>query len=1421
MQADMFRMRGVPPTMLEILNNMHIGSPDRWIPRRLVLTNWWLFTDSEELLFGRGNLMLTGRNESGKTTVLVSIITTVLDRITDPYRIDTTGEATRTIRYYLVGKDEAREGDAFYYEDRTGYVALEFERGDSGQYVTVGIGLRTNRNWKDRRVESWSFVEQGNRRVVLDFDLMKDNGVPLSKHELQELLEPDGQVFDRSRRNEYQAAVNDALFGFRTLEDFLRYMEILHVVRRPKLGEGLSPGRVSEMLVSSLPSIDMAPIERASESFTRMDTIEAEIRSINEQLNAAEELEGAQIESLEARARADARAFAEARKELKSARDRRDRILADIERAERDVQEATASLQTAQKERDALVGELEPAEEEYRDHEAFDIQDSLDKARAEVERLNREKEELENDRRALREQADAIERQLTAQESAWAEDVEAFREASADLAAAARTAFWPQLAQRAELAASDSHRWRLDEDGVLGGSLVVSTIPEESHERLAALGPVLRAHEAVARQSEKYEEVRRAADRAYADYKSADAAHGEVLASVDEAREAALGAIRSWRAALAHLLVPYEELQPVLERIARHDDAAKSVTDAFAPLEPTYRKQRDARHQERLELTRQLREQQDERTRIEGEIAALESEAGTLIERSEPRSQARERLEADGVPCLPLFEACDFREGVLDGDAASAVEEALLDAGLLDALIVPRDQVDRVSRLLDEDGLADQWVRPHPHGEPNKWLTPAEDLAGVGAEDVSAVLESIGCGLDAALPLAVSRDGAWRVASLEGRIARPTGTVRYIGATNRRLERERRLADAKERLARCLADLDQLSADVDEKVAQFQAFENEWAARTALSETQTLERALIRLEDRAADRDRRRDAASAADEVVQSANERLQREKAVLQRATSAAPYARDRSFEALRLAEQSLQDLDRMSADLSRTLRRLGRDRERSAAARAQRQDVLARVEQFAPRIADKQSQFRTLTSTVHSLKERLAAETVGLDELKQRIDGMKTRLSQIDADVRQLERKLDRGNQKLEDLAPQRDRYEDAVRRAEVHAIEEERRLSGRLRSYPAFEGLVADGKSQGWDAIAYQLLGDASPDTDLILLATTKQNELTDLYYQKKETFSGIGTRFDPETGLIRFSTQEGELLVDEMLKQLENEVAVKSSARDQQDREIIQSVFLRDLTEAVREAIQQTSTWIHEVSDILEHMEMFRGRVLRLNWKVRSKTDRDPYDPKRLDLLFKQRGIALEESHQAELVDIFRNMIDEIRRRSEENNEAVDYRSALLDMLDYKRWYDLTIERRDGEKGPFLPLTRKRHGEGSVGRRTLDLLLPLIAAVYARLVAAAPSAPRLIGFDEAFAGLDDTNAAEIYTLLAKLQMSWIMATEKATNYGPHLPGAVTYEFINDGQDVAPTASVWDGRVRHTFEQEELEIERRFLGEQVETA
>jgi hypothetical protein len=224
-------------------------------------------------------------------------------------------------------------------------------------------------------------------------------------------------------------------------------------------------------------------------------------------------------------------------------------------------------------------------------------------------------------------------------------------------------------------------------------------------------------------------------------------------------------------------------------------------------------------------------------------------------------------------------------------------------------------------------------------------------------------------------------------------------------------------------------------------------------------------------------------------------------------------------------------------------------------------------------------------------------------------------------------------------------------------------------------------------------------------------------------------------------------------------------------------------------------------VDEVNRILGGMKLFKDGVMRLHWEVRAPEKTDAFDPRRLDDLLAHRGIALTDTRREELLDIFRTMVADIRRKNREKELNEDYRTALLRMVDYTQWYSLTVQRRD-ETGRWMLLTRRLYGQGSGGRRTLDLLLPLIAAVSARMSSADAAAPRLIGFDEAFAGVDDRNAAEIYALLGELGFCWIMATEKATGMGGQVRGSATYELLTDGATVAPILSLWDGERNYEF-------------------
>ena len=132
--------------------------------------------------------------------------------------------------------------------------------------------------------------------------------------------------------------MNDALFGFQTLDDYERLLDILHVVRTPKLGEGLNPKKVEGYLKESLPPIPTAAVEGASDVFSKLDTIEAELERLAGQLRTARELEPAQENAVLAAARHAAALYQHASREHRGRQRALDKLLSELEAARFEVE---------------------------------------------------------------------------------------------------------------------------------------------------------------------------------------------------------------------------------------------------------------------------------------------------------------------------------------------------------------------------------------------------------------------------------------------------------------------------------------------------------------------------------------------------------------------------------------------------------------------------------------------------------------------------------------------------------------------------------------------------------------------------------------------------------------------------------------------------------------------------------------------------------------------------------------------------------------------------------------------------------------------------------------------------------------------------------------------------------------------------
>ena len=168
-------------------------SENRWQANRAGILNYWYY-DEAEFHFAGGRLLLRGSNGSGKSVTMQSLVTVLLDGVKRADRLDSFGSKSRTMDDYLLGEKEISE-----YEERTGYLYLEYKRENSDQYITTGIGLHARRG--NSKVDFWGFVLQDGRRIGEDFFLYRlgkdpetgeEQKLPLTRRELENAIGQGG-----------------------------------------------------------------------------------------------------------------------------------------------------------------------------------------------------------------------------------------------------------------------------------------------------------------------------------------------------------------------------------------------------------------------------------------------------------------------------------------------------------------------------------------------------------------------------------------------------------------------------------------------------------------------------------------------------------------------------------------------------------------------------------------------------------------------------------------------------------------------------------------------------------------------------------------------------------------------------------------------------------------------------------------------------------------------------------------------------------------------------------------------------------------------------------------------------------------------------------------------------------------------------
>jgi hypothetical protein len=230
------------------------------------------------------------------------------------------------------------------------------------------------------------------------------------------------------------------------------------------------------------------------------------------------------------------------------------------------------------------------------------------------------------------------------------------------------------------------------------------------------------------------------------------------------------------------------------------------------------------------------------------------------------------------------------------------------------------------------------------------------------------------------------------------------------------------------------------------------------------------------------------------------------------------------------------------------------------------------------------------------------------------------------------------------------------------------------------------------------------------------------------------------------------------IEEVFENREKQVRELQTALDSKTRDLLERVVMAGLVRKLQGQIRELQDTIHGVNKLASDLQFGESRF---QFSLRQKSKY-----KRLLSLLSEESI-LQPASREELKDFFSARLDELNRTS-----AGD----IPEVLDYRRWFDFTLEVNSQKKGQFAELSHQRLRFGSTGEQAVPIHL-LVIAIASLLFDRVEAKLRLLLLDEAFLGIDAVRRESLLQFSDRIGVDLFVATPELDGVTPALAASST--------------------------------------------
>ncbi|OMD41130.1 TIGR02680 family protein [Paenibacillus odorifer] len=1364
---------------------------NRWKPHRLILCNYWYYP-YKVYQFKNGRILFRGHNASGKSITMQSLFTFLLDGNKSPSRLDPFGSSARKLYEILLGEESVNRD----IQERIGYIAIEYKREKTEEYMTTGFGLHSKR--KDNRLKNaWGFVIHDPSRRINEgenplpvYKREKLDGkwerLPLTREEFVKAVGNSGTVVDESH---YAALVNSHLFKFPDVSNLEMFTEVLTQLKSPKLSREAGPNKLKEVLHNSLMPISDKEISPLTVTVESMDKTQATIEKHEQDLAAVRSMatEYAKYKRY---------VFAEKAKYYLDNKRILDSHAKKFKETENTIRLKSAEKETKEAEKESKSNELEVLNreyDEYRGGEVAQLQGNLDKAERELTQFSKDalaKEERFNTKNDLvtksiekiRKLEDAI---YTAKKEMGAHLAE-LEDMSEDTGFD-NVQYLPHFKKCADDAAYDFSMWEQDSKKYL--SLLQTTRSKiKEYESLKDKTNALKIE--IERLQIRYNEERELLK--------------ELADTYDWEREEGAKELSVWFESLRTLTASNGAIQETLDLFPEY---LISVSDEQLKCPLSIEKDAQVEHaqMESIKLQNLMDSLKLRKGELEATLSDLENNKEIEPYISDAKAEQFKGLTEMGVPFIPFWAAVEFKEG-LSGEAKANIESVAIELDLLNAAIVPvhaYDEAKTNSVVLSRNNKCDRNL--------TEYLTPVSS-DNVSDTDILAVL--MGISIDHTSQTFVAASGEFKTGIVEG-TSPSFGDAKFIGKTARDLLRKKEIVRIQGEIATIEDELELLHSQKKAWLETKQQIANEFSSFPFFNALKT---AKSRYEEKM----------NFITHIVKSEldnkSELYKRLAAELEglllsvkamAAFTSLPLTEKAFAEAIDATNHYLLLLTNIKSDF----RALADKRNSLRTEQDNKDEHENDLEDLRGELFTIRNKIDRTSKYIQSLEDQLKLS--GAEEVRKRIaeviaklQSLPGEISQLATDVGGIQNKIENLVESLPSLTSTIHFYNELCSAWEVIFVQDVRENAS---EYELDEML--DTKMMGKQI--YDKFGalldkkeKSQVNTELSKHFTASSMSLIEYDAELKAVpytvnFTNIPEEEQANVELLKSVAQfskitlqlqiDGELRTlspSELRTKLEGYVNMQKKTLTDKDRELFEDIMINSIGETIRNKIRSANDWVNRINAFMELAKNSSGLRFQVQWKPITKQEEGELKTEDLVKLLERDPKLLADHDRLSISQHFRSKVNAAKQIMEADGK-VQFLEVIKSVLDYRKWYEIIIKyEKPGES--MKEMQTKHFNSFSGGEKALAMYTPLLAAVDARLQSAGEDAPRIFALDEAFAGVDDNNIEETFKIIEMFDFDYTLNSQALWGCFSEVKHLSIYDLSRpqNANYVITTQYEWDG-------------------------